>query len=73
VIERAAVLAEGADSAAVLRWISDHGGEPEEVASKKVADRGLHATRLHDHDGAGSQAPSRYVLPPEALAKPGGE
>src|SRR5216117_1831905 len=30
VIERAAILAEGADSAAVLTWIVAHAGEPED-------------------------------------------
>src|SRR5688572_26499247 len=32
VIERAAIVADGADSAAVVAWILDHAGEPEAVA-----------------------------------------
>jgi hypothetical protein len=49
VIERAAIMAEGADSAAVVSWILDHEGEPE-AAADKSSKGGLHgpgsATRL---------------------------
>jgi len=67
VIERAAILAEGADSAAVLTWIAAHAGEPEDRAPR-VSGRGLHSARLHDSDGADPQTPLRYVLPPGALS-----
>lgn len=68
VIERAAILAEGADSSAVLTWIADHAGVPEDRAPK-VSGRGLHSARLYDSGGADSQRPLRYVLPPGALSR----
>jgi hypothetical protein len=67
VIERAAILAAGADSSAVLRWIAAHAGEPEELAPV-ASGRGLHSARLHDADRANARAPLRYVLPPGALS-----
>ncbi len=66
VIERAAILAEGADSAEILAWITAHDGRPE-AAAPPAAGRGLHSTRLAPSGGAGSSAPRRYVLPPGAL------
>jgi len=35
VIERAAILAEGADSAAILSWIAAHSGQPEALAAAR--------------------------------------
>lgn len=67
VIERAAIVATGADSSAVLRWIADHGGEPEALAPTP-ASRGLHGARLHDSSGADPRKPLRYVLPPGVLS-----
>jgi hypothetical protein len=67
VIERAAILAEGADSSAVLRWITAHAGEPEDLAPA-ASGRGLHSARLHDRGGAEGRKPLRYVLPPGALS-----
>jgi hypothetical protein len=67
VIERAAILAEGADSAAVLAWIAAHAGEPEALAPV-ASGRGLHSAGLHDSGGADTRTPRRYVLPPGALA-----
>jgi hypothetical protein len=66
VIERAAILAEGADSAAVVAWILDHAGRPEE-ASDTSSKRGLHSPRVSGSIGAAPRAPARYVLPAEAL------
>jgi hypothetical protein len=66
VIEHAAILAAGADSSAVLRWIADHAGEPEELAVV-TSGRGLHSARLQDSGGVG-RTPLRYVLPPGALS-----
>jgi hypothetical protein len=66
VIERAAILAEGADSAAVLTWIVAHAGEPEDRAAG-ISRRGLHSAR-HDGVRADTPAPLRYVLPPGALS-----
>lgn len=67
VIERAAILAEGADSSAVLTWIAAHAGEPEALAPA-VAGRGLHSARLHDGGGADRRPPLRYVFPRGALS-----
>ncbi len=66
VIERAAILAAGADSAAVLTWIAAHAGEPEDLVAQRSG-RGLHSARLPNGDGAGSRAPLRYVFPPGTL------
>jgi hypothetical protein len=62
VIERAAILAEGADCAAVVKWILEHGGEPEAAPAAKVS-RGLHSARLADSTGTEPRAPARFVLP----------
>ncbi len=67
VIEHAAILAEGAGSAAILDWIAAHAGEPEEIAPQG-AGRGLHAARI-DIGRAGHRTPRRYVLPPGALVR----
>lgn len=63
VVERAAILAAGADSEAVLAWIAEHDGQPEEAAPVAVAG-GLHGAR----GGSDRVAPpSRYLLPAGAL------
>lgn len=67
VIERAAILACGADSSEVLTWITAHAGEPEDQAPVG-AGRGLHSARLSDGVGPASREPRRYVLPPGALS-----
>jgi hypothetical protein len=64
VIERAAILAAGADSADIVGWITAHAGEPETAATKGPG--GLHGARLADGAQAG-RPPSRYVLPAGAL------
>jgi hypothetical protein len=66
VIERAAILAEGADFAAIMAWIIAHGGKPETTVSASPR-RGLHGSRLHDSDATGHRAPLRFVLPAGAL------
>jgi hypothetical protein len=66
VIERAAIVAEGADSAEVVAWILDHAGEPE-AAVATSANRGLHSARISDPLAPGPRAPARYVLPAGAL------
>jgi hypothetical protein len=65
VIERAAILAEGAASTDILAWIAAHAGEPE-VAAPAATTRGLYGSGF----GGGVTAPrgpSRYVLPADAL------
>jgi hypothetical protein len=66
VIERAAIVAEGADSAAVIAWILEHEGEPE-AAADTSSKRGLHSPRLSGPTGPEPRVPARYVLPAGAL------
>lgn len=65
VIERATILAEGPDSAAVFAWIAAHDGQPETQAPPVA--RGLHGAGLTG-GRAVSSTPRRYVLPPGALS-----
>ncbi|MEA2398985.1 MAG: hypothetical protein QOK25_2541 [Thermoleophilaceae bacterium] len=64
IIERAAILAEGADFTSVMGWIIAHAGKAE--AAIATPSRGLHGTRL-DGDGADPE-PRRFVLPPGQLS-----
>jgi hypothetical protein len=66
VIERAAILAEGERSAAIVDWITRHAGEAEVVESAKPQ-RGLYGTGF---GGAATErrGPARYLLPPGALS-----
>jgi len=61
VIERAAILASGADVDAVISWIAARAGRPEATGAVKPH-RGLHAPRVES-----TQRPRRYVLPAGAL------
>jgi hypothetical protein len=61
VIERAGLLAGGAEFAAAVAWIDAHGGVPELPAAPR-SQRGLHSPRA-----AVGAAPLRYVLPADAL------
>jgi hypothetical protein len=64
VIERAAILAEGAASRSILDWVIAHDGRPES-AQAAVAAGGLHGGRLNRGGGsAGAATPQRYVFPP---------
>lgn len=69
VIERAAIMAEGAKLEAVLGWIEAHDGHPEERPAPKPSGRGLHAARL-SASATVDRPPLRYVVPVEALADP---
>ncbi len=64
VIERAAIMAAGADSAAVTTWILEHAGEAEQT-SAPARSRGLHSARLADP--ARGDAPQRFVIPAGVL------
>ena len=66
VIERAAILAEGPNCAAVVAWIIAHRGEPE--AALPATQRGLHGARLDSSLATKPRAPVRYILPADALA-----
>jgi hypothetical protein len=67
VIERAAILAEGADSAEVIAWITAHAGISE-VAVAKSPRHGLHGSRMGGSGGAEPPTPLRFVLPAGALS-----
>ncbi len=64
VIERAAILAEGAAAAGVVDWIIGRSGVPETAVTGRAT--GLHGGRLAG-EGHSSGAPLRYVLPAGAL------
>lgn len=66
VIERAAILAAGADFPAVINWIVAHSGTPETTASA-ARGRGLHGSRINDGDGPALRNPLRFVLPAGTL------
>ena len=66
VIERAAILAEGGDAAAIVAWILAHAGEAE-ATEPRASSRGLHGARLGGGPAASRDVPSRYVLPVGAL------
>ena len=61
-IERAAIMAEGADSAAILAWVMAHAGEPEVLAARGSGG-GLHGARMGNGGGADQRNPLRFVLP----------
>jgi hypothetical protein len=67
VIERAAILAEGADFAAVMAWITAHAGAPE-VRAAATPRQGLHGSRASYSGAAEPRTPLRFVLPAGALA-----
>jgi hypothetical protein len=67
VIERAAILAEGTNSAAVMAWIAAHAGIPEATVAAPSR-HGLHGSRISNDSGAESRTPPRFVLPAGALA-----
>src|SRR5688500_15858333 len=63
VIERAALLAEGADFDIAMAWILAHGGEPEARATAAPV-TGLYGARSDGGGAGGPQTPRRFVLPP---------
>lgn len=65
VIERASLLASGADFGAAMAWIEAHGGTPELRAAPRPRG-GVHTPRLAAAN-AGAQTPLRFVLPADAL------
>jgi hypothetical protein len=70
VIERAAILAEGADFAAVMAWVVARGGVAEEATVSSASGGGLHGARLSHGGPTQAPLPLRFVLPPGALAEP---
>ena len=61
VIERAAILAAGADYPAIIDWITAHSGTPETTPPGRS--RGLHGSRITDGNTPAPQQPMRFVLP----------
>jgi hypothetical protein len=66
VIERAAILAAGTDSPAIIDWILDHAGTPE-TNEPTSQGRGLHGSRINDGGTPASRQPTRFVLPAGAF------
>jgi hypothetical protein len=66
VVERAALLAEGADFPAIMVWITDHEGMPEESQSAPPQ-QGLHGSRMSGGGATQTANPLRYVLPAGSL------
>lgn len=66
VIERAAILASGADFPAVMEWITAHAGAPD-VPVTTSRGGGLHGSRIKDGNASPARAPLRFVLPAAAL------
>jgi hypothetical protein len=66
VIERAAIMAAGSDSPAVIDWIISRAGAAETLPSAGPTRGGLHGARLTAPAGGGS-APRRYVIPAGVL------
>jgi hypothetical protein len=62
VIERAAILAAGAASSDIVRWIIDREGRGETAAARSTG--GMYGAA---HGAGGDAPPQRYVLPPGAL------
>ena len=66
VIERAAILAAGADSPAIIDWIIAHSGTPEST-TPPARSYGLHGSRVNDGSNPASRQPVRFVLPANSL------
>ena len=66
VIERAAIVAEGGESDAIIDWMFAHGAQAE-AALATTAHHGLHEAGRRDSAAATPTAPSRYILPAGAL------
>jgi hypothetical protein len=66
VIDRAAILAEGADFTEVVDWIMDHAGRPDSLTAAAPSG-GLHGSRNAEPLRAEQRRALRYVLPAEAL------
>ncbi|MDP9344367.1 MAG: hypothetical protein M3P44_01340 [Actinomycetota bacterium] len=62
VIERAAILAEGKRSAALIAWLAAHGWEPEAPSAASPRGGGLHGRR--EQRSSAPATPVRYLLHP---------
>ncbi len=66
VVERAAIIAEGAEFPAILAWITAHDGQPEERLAP-AASGGLHSMQPDEGGRSDHRPPQRYVLPSATL------
>jgi hypothetical protein len=66
-VERAAILAAGAEFPPILVWINAHAGQPETNRAPATSG-GLYSSRMNDGAGADRQPPQRYVLPSGTFA-----
>jgi hypothetical protein len=64
VIERAAILAAGADSPEIIDWILAHAGTPEVPQARS---QGLHGSRITAGESPAPLAPTRFILPAGTL------
>lgn len=67
VIERAAIVAEGAPAAAIEAWVLAHGGKPEAPMVAASRPGGLYRLRPDAPPPAERRRPRRYVLPANEL------
>jgi hypothetical protein len=65
-IERSVILAEGAASAEILTWISDHDGVGES-SMPAARSSGLHGRSGEIRTAEQPGPPRRFVLPPRAF------
>lgn len=65
VIERASLLASGADFTAAVAWIEAHGGTAEMPVTKVRGGTGLHGSNQEARDPTRNAL--RFILPPDAL------
>jgi hypothetical protein len=66
VIERAAIMAAGTDSPAIIDWILAHSGTPE-TTDTATHGGGLHGSRINSGGNPASRNPTRFVLPASAF------
>jgi hypothetical protein len=65
VIERAAIMAEGANGAAILEWITAGAWAPEDADDQRTDRRGSGVHGMRDQAQASrTRMPRRYVSPP---------
>ncbi len=67
VIERSVILAEGAESHAILGWISDHDGVGDSTQAAARGGGGLHGGRRTGMTAADEGPARRFVLPASAF------
>lgn len=66
VVERASLLAAGADFRVLMAWIEAHDGKPEAHVAATRTDHGVHGARF-DAGRTRDATPVRFVLPAEML------